>query len=292
MRLSAIVLVMSISGACANEGGFAGGGAKVGAAPKTTPTAPRAEPEPKTTAGPEREAPSSKPPGKTKPSAKPEPEKTADAKPGTGSGDAVFIPEQPPAPDKAPPPPPACHEPGGIIEFEDLAHLGEGAGVFEQYLTAFGIRFRTGDDREAMLVRAGGDVAAFVCQTAGCPFTNNGTRDADLGSWMLTTGAMNQASNVLVVEYAHPVGAASGVIVDVDRDESWVIDALDASGAVVASQTVSASGYQGADYDGRGMRFQVQAAGDVIVSLKIHGSAAGAAFGLAFDRFSPSRICD
>jgi len=125
-----------------------------------------------------------------------------------------------------------------VVNFESTGEpLYEGMLIGDEYLATSGMGFRLADGRLPYLSEVGGEATAFWGP-------ENSTQadltlaSEDVGKHFLTDdGQVAQSTTVsdLIVSFASPVASASGDILDVDGDEAWRIDALDALGDVIDS---------------------------------------------------------
>ena len=109
-----------------------------------------------------------------------------------------------------------------------------------------------------------------------------------IGSFFLTDDGrlVGLTAPALLVHFERPVWGASGVILDIDFDESFEILARDADDEVIGSIAITAGDPGTGDGIATPWSFDFDA--PVIHSLRLHGtrSAAGG-FGLGFDNFNP-----
>ncbi len=151
-----------------------------------------------------------------------------------------------------------------------------------------------------------GNEVAWLCQ--GCGKGNRKNRPANastsqtLEKYVLAIpGAYKNSQGnppSLIIEYATPVAAASGFLVDVDQNEIWTAIPLNAAGKpLTAAQgctdwAVHAPPRPKDGWNGQAKQFDVSCDDQEIYAVKIEGDKKINIIGFAFDRFSPaSKIC-
>lgn len=185
-----------------------------------------------------------------------------------------------------------------VVNFETLpdgTSLSEGMAISDQYEDAYGITFSRKNGDPLYVGQVGGDHYSWGCQTCGNKTVVNGVNedpDQPIGDYFLTDedGYSSGDSGDLVIDYTKAVTEASAVIMDVDWDESWDIKAYDQSGKLIHSQTIKGNEY---DYDGKPMLWKIDnlPPGKKIKRIVLEGTD-NAGFGLGFDNFSPSQVCE
>ena len=117
---------------------------------------------------------------------------------------------------------------GQIIDFETLPDGStpyDGMVISNQW-ASLGVTFRLGNGALPILVTPGGTNYAF----SGPPnnnFTNQPAVGENIGRFFLSDKASGAPRN-LIIEYATPVRAANGVIIDIDHKDAWSIEPRDA----------------------------------------------------------------
>jgi hypothetical protein len=92
------------------------------------------------------------------------------------------------------------------------------------------------------------------------------------------------AAPPLIVQYDVPTAAASGVILDIDYDEMFMVQARDARGVVIATVTIHAGNPQTGD--GIATPWSIERDRADIYSIRFVGHrTVDGAFGLGFDNF-------
>ncbi|MGP1273366.1 MAG: GC-type dockerin domain-anchored protein [Phycisphaerales bacterium] len=194
------------------------------------------------------------------------------------------------------------------IDFETLPDSSPTADtqfISDQYLAAFGVRFDLVDPvtlapvGEPRIAKVGAPETAFAGCGADTPLSDQGA-----GASFLTDNlSVTNDAGTLLVTYAQPVAAASGVILDVDRRsngtfEQWTIEALDSSMGVLDTFVITAptgadvctTGGGPGDARAAGFAFSRPTADIAFLVLRYTGNAGS--IGLAFDNFSPSTLPD
>lgn len=210
-------------------------------------------------------------------------EHTAGAQVGGGWDNIAFAPvtlPPPPAPDP--------------IDFESIPGTGAPSDRLEianQYLASHGVLFRLEDGTFPEIALPGAPATAFQG-----PPNNSGSDnpiaspDQGIGSAFLTDNGTISGLDPppLLVEYAPPTAEASGVVLDIDFDESFTIEARDALGAILETVVIEA-GDSGTG-DGLATTWSIKRGAADIRSIRFEGrrTIAGG-FGLGFDRFDARR---
>ncbi len=175
---------------------------------------------------------------------------------------------------------------GGLIDFETIpgSTPSEGLAISNQFLASEGVEFS---------LEGGG---APVLAEVGAPATGFGPNDSPLdstaiGSFFLTDDGVltGLTAPALIVSYSVPTAAASGVVLDIDFDESFTIEARDEFENVLDSLVISAGD------PGTGDRvatfWSISRPQNEIFSLRFKGTRTVAgSFGLGFDNFNTTAI--
>jgi hypothetical protein len=175
-----------------------------------------------------------------------------------------------------------------FIDFETIpgGTPAEGLVISTQYSATAGIIFSLEGGGFPVLADVGGNTTAF----AGPP--NNTGNDAPapdqaIGGFFLTDDGMlsGLASLALIVSYNPPTAAASGVILDIDFDETFTIEARDQNGVVLQTITLVAGGP--GTGDGVATLWSFERESNDVYSIRFQGTrTAAGSFGLGFDNFS------
>lgn len=188
------------------------------------------------------------------------------------------------------PPPPSA----ALIDFETIPGLGTPSDRLEisnQYQASHGVVFLLEDGTFPEIAMPGLPETAF----AGPP--NNGgsdnpvaSPDQGIGTAFLTdngtVGGLDPPP--LIVEYAPPTAEASGVVLDIDFDESFTIEARDALGTVLETVVIQAGDPDTGD--GVATSWSIERATTDIHSIRFVGMRTDpGGFGLGFDLFDTRR---
>src|SRR5688500_18501339 len=127
------------------------------------------------------------------------------------------------------------------IDFETIPQntSKEGLLIDDQFAASHGIRFRLEPQGAPRLAGVGAPLTGFEGprRQPDAPAPNQG-----VGNFFLTDDGVLSRMNVppLVVAYDPPTNAASGVVLDIDFDEMFTIEARDAGGKVRHTITIKA----------------------------------------------------
>jgi len=172
----------------------------------------------------------------------------------------------------------------GLINFESIPGgiPTDGLAVNTQFLATDGVTFALENGTDPVLAQV------------GAPATGFGPNDTivsgpSIGSFFLTDDGQlsGLTSSPLIVSYTTPTAAASGVVIDIDFDETFTIEARDISNNIL--QTVIISAGDLGTGDATATPWSIQHSSGDIYSLRFVGTrTAGGAFGLGFDNFNTS----
>lgn len=174
---------------------------------------------------------------------------------------------------------------GQTIDFEllpDGRQTQDGQTISDQYEMVYGVCFQLERGTYPVIAKVGPPQTAF--QGPGgqadqpAPGTNLGT------SFLTDDGIVGGPPSPLIVKYTSPVAAASGVLVDIDNTEEWLIEAYDVNDVVIAAvQLVPGAGDGGVTF------WSFSNEKPLIQSIKLsYTGDNGFGVGLAFDNFSPA----
>ncbi len=177
-----------------------------------------------------------------------------------------------------------------MITFEDIPGVGtprDGMEISAQFRATAGVTFVLEGGGFPQIAQVGQPATAF----RGPP--NNSTPDnpapgQNVGRFFLTDNGLPQSANTppLIVQYDPPTAAASGVIIDIDPEESFTIEARDVNDQVI-EQIVQPGGAPGTG-DGIATRWAFDRPSNDIYSIRFVGVKLidRGGVGLAFDNFS------
>lgn len=181
----------------------------------------------------------------------------------------------------------------GVITFETVPGVGtpsEGLEISTEFLSTEGVRFSLEGGGFPRIAEVGAPVTAF----AGPPNStgaDNPLPGQNIGTFFLTDdGSLGGLfSPPLLVSYDSPTAAASGVILDIDFDETFTIEARDLLGNTLEAITITAG--DPSTGDGVATFWSFDRGINEIYSLRFVGTRqAAGAFGLGFDNFNARAI--
>jgi outer membrane protein OmpA-like peptidoglycan-associated protein len=171
------------------------------------------------------------------------------------------------------------------IDFETVPgeSVREGLTIDTQFAASHGVTFRLEQKGAPTLAGVGAPVTAFEgpLRSPDTPAPNQG-----VASFFLTDDGtlLEMNAPALVVSYDPPTAAASGVVLDIDFDEIFTIEARGSTGSVLQTLTIRA-GDRGTG-DGIATRWAIDRPSSDIHSIRFAGRRTKAGgFGLAFDNF-------
>lgn len=187
------------------------------------------------------------------------------------------------------------------ITFEG-AGLARNTSISNQFQSSHGVVFSLSDGSRPILGQVNTDnPSGWTCNSSS-PGCGNGSVSSRTNVLLDNTSRtivgqlflmqLNQNAN-LIITYSDPVSEASGYIIDIDNTEIFTVTPINAAGVKL---TGSAWSYQaGVDdftYNGRAMKWTVERPSNDIQKLEVNArKAATNTIGVAFDQFSPSKIC-
>jgi hypothetical protein len=177
---------------------------------------------------------------------------------------------------------------GTIIDFETLPGGGtpyDGMVVSNQW-ASLGVNFRFGNGTFPILATPGGTNWAFFGPPNSSQ-TNIAAAGETTGRFFLTDTSSGQPPN-LIIDYTTPVSAASGVIIDVDHEDAWKIEARDINTNVIANLVATLTPNVLNSGDGVATPWSVSTNLPVIYSIRVRFTGTSPRPGLAFDNFSPT----
>lgn len=177
-----------------------------------------------------------------------------------------------------------------IIDFETIPGdvPAEGLVISNQFEASHGVTFSLQGGGSPVLAQVGSPATAFR-GPGNLPDTP--AEGQGIGQFFLTDDGVlaGLEADPLIVTYSTPTAAASGVIVDIDFDESFLVEAFDAGDILVDSFLINA-GDDGTG-DGIATLWFVEHTADEIAWIRFTGTRTEAGvFGLAFDNFSARSV--
>lgn len=177
------------------------------------------------------------------------------------------------------------------IDFESIPGLLGPADRLEistQYSESDGISFRLGDGTFPELAFVGAPRTSFEGPPNDLTPDTPASEDISfIGNVFLTDdGLFTNNSIPLIVEYDPPTREASGVILDIDNNETFSIQAKDSQGLVIHEITIVDGDVDTGD--GIATEWSISL-NDDIYSISFSGSKPSGGFGLGFDKFNARR---
>lgn len=158
-----------------------------------------------------------------------------------------------------------------------------------------GIRFSRIDGGSVLLAKTGAPFTAFADGPDTASFAAG---DALLESdpWAPTVSATfvrlsGDPAAALVIDYDHATAAASGLLLDVDADETWVIRAYSDSGTTLVAETQLTGGSPGTG-NRTATPWAIRSTSANIVQVRIVQTGANRNAGAALDLFHPYGLFD
>jgi hypothetical protein len=180
-----------------------------------------------------------------------------------------------------------------IIDFEKMPDGSlptEGMVISNQFQQLYGVSFAfTNGAYPCIAVKDGTNTIAFYGPPSSSK-KNHPAANQNVGQFFLTDDGRARGNGSppppLVITYATPVSAASGVILDVDLQESWKLEARNAQTQVLATVILDNTAATPNRGDGRACPWAFTNEGITSIVISYTGSDGGP--GLAFDNFSPA----
>lgn len=169
-----------------------------------------------------------------------------------------------------------------IIDFESIPGGSpyEGLLISDQFLTTAGVSFSLEGGGFPVLAEVGFPLTAF--EPGDTPAA--GQR---IGSFFLTDTASLSGDTppAVIINYSIPTALASGVLLDIDFNERWTIEALDSAGVLL--ETINLNSGAPCTGDALATPWSFERSTNDISSIRLSGIRPGGAgyFGLGFDNF-------
>ena len=152
----------------------------------------------------------------------------------------------------------------------------DGLVISNEFQATLGVSFSLEDGTFPQLARVGAPRTAFT----GFGGPDLPAPGVDVGQFFLTDdGVVSGSPSALLVDYVVPMTGASGVILDIDGNEEWTVEAKDALGTVLATVILGPMG------NGTATSFSFDVGSPLISQIRIAFTGSGGAIGLAFDNF-------
>jgi hypothetical protein len=176
----------------------------------------------------------------------------------------------------------------GLIDFETI--LGgapvDGQTIDTQFLASDGVTFSLVGGGAPVLAQIGAPTTAFL--GAGGGDTPIAADAGAIGQFFLTDDGLTQGTvpGALLVNYSAPTANASGVVLDIDGGETFLIEAFDGvngAGTLLSTFTINAGDADTGNGVATDWFFSLGSA--TIRSIIFSGSRPSGFFGLGFDNF-------
>jgi hypothetical protein len=174
-----------------------------------------------------------------------------------------------------------------LIDFESIPgeSPSEGLSISDQFLATAGVSFSLEGGGFPVLAEVGPPITAFG--PGDTPAPGQGT-----GSFFLTdTGSYSSdRPPAVIINYSTPTAIASGVLLDIDFNEGWTIEAFDSDDVLLDTITLN-SGDPGTG-NALAASWSFEHSTNDISSIRLNGVRPGGAglFGLGFDNFETGVI--
>ena len=176
------------------------------------------------------------------------------------------------------------------IDFETFPDETPASGLIlsDQYQDAFGLSFRLEGGGFPVLAQVGGDTAEAFGSAWG---NDTPAPGVDIGEFFLTDDGQlsGLSSPAIILDFEIPIDSFAGCILDMDFEEFFIIQALDASGTVILEERIEAGDPGTGDGELTCWGFNLPGCEGSIYSIKYAGfrpASSPGAFGLGMDYFS------
>lgn len=163
--------------------------------------------------------------------------------------------------------------------------------ISNQYAADFGVSFRYEDGSYPQLATRGSPRTAFQGPNDG---DDNARLNQGCGDFFLTDdGIVGTAPSPLIITYATPVAAASGVIIDIDSapafggNERWLLEARGTNDILLATNRLGVTTFNSGEGLATPWNFKRPTADILSIRISYDGPKTNG-IGLAFDNFSPA----
>lgn len=176
------------------------------------------------------------------------------------------------------------------FETAGTAATTDGLVLAEQYRPASAFRFSRVDGGSVVIAKTGAPYTAFGAGTDTATLTSG---DALLSSdpWAAAVSdsfirLQGTPASALIITLDYPTAAASGLILDIDADETWAIRAYSDAGSTLVAETVL-SGASAGTGDQKATPWAIVRPSADVVQLRIVQTGSNANAGAALDLFRP-----
>lgn len=127
-----------------------------------------------------------------------------------------------------------------FLDFEFIPNttIASGTPISDQYESSFGLSFSLGNGNVPILAQVGAPIEAFGSQWG----SDVPAPGVDIGQFFITDDGVLQglASSPLILDFSVPIDTFEGCILDIDFGEEFTIEALNAAGDILLSETIVA----------------------------------------------------
>lgn len=175
-----------------------------------------------------------------------------------------------------------------IVNFEYLPQGGtptDGQSISDQYELSHGVKFSLENGGFPVIAKVGAPRTAFQGYNL---LPDQPAPGVDAGTYFLTDdGVLAGPPDALIVTYTNPVFAAGGILLDIDGQEEFTVEARDQNGAVLENRVLPPNNQL--DGSGTGWSFSRAQADIYSIRIRYTGNQANSV-GLAFDTFFVSSV--
>lgn len=169
------------------------------------------------------------------------------------------------------------------IDFESVPGeiVDEGLIIGDQFLEGYGISFSLEDGTLPRIAKVGSPDTGFQSQFGDdTPAPNQGVL-----SFFLTDDGVAASSNPppLIASFTNPIDSASGIILDIDANEMFTIQALDESSNILYDTIIFAG--DNLTGDGIATPWSIRRETPDVHAIRFIGERPSFGFGLGFDNF-------
>jgi hypothetical protein len=173
------------------------------------------------------------------------------------------------------------------IDFESLAgvQLTEGMQIHKQFFNEYGVTFELENGSIPVLAKVGFPTVAFSSNLGG----DTPMPDQNIGNFFITDDGLvsNLTAIPLIVRFNNPVDSVSAVVMDMDFDEVFTVDARDINDVPIFTKTIKSGDPGTGDGIATTFGFNLDGCSGAIYSLRFEGKRkVSGGFGFAMDNFS------
>ena len=186
---------------------------------------------------------------------------------------------------------------GSFVGFETVGPnaANDGLVLSQQFRSTMGIRFSRVDGGAVTLAKSGAPYTAFASGqdtalwTAGDSLLSTDPWASRVGEFVV--GLSGAPASALIIDYDYATAAASGLLLDVDADETWVIRAYSDNGITLVSEIVLEGGSPGTG-DRSATPWAIVRPSAEMVQLRIVQTGGNLNAGAGLDLFAPYGLLD